>query len=151
MARSLHLPVDFGHVLMFRRAVGYPDDGVLDSADPPAPPPTFVASSAHFDADYPLRPRAGAPWPPGNRGGASSGEESNSRMLHAEQHYDFHRQPRVGEVLTAEIRDGATWTKEGRQGTMQFAEILTEFRDEAGEPVVTSRAVRVTLPPQGQS
>src|ERR1700722_18057698 len=56
-------------------------------------PPTFVQTSAHFDPDYPLRPRAGEPW-------LGSGRTSTGRLvtsdgevtvLHAEQHYEYHR------------------------------------------------------------
>jgi hypothetical protein len=47
-------------------------------------------------------------------------------------------------VLTPTLREGETWTKEGRRGgTMTFAENIVEYRDAAGELVVTARGVGV--------
>jgi hypothetical protein len=35
------------------------------------------------------------------------------------------------------------WEKHGRSGRLRFREQITEFRDEAGELVVTARSVSV--------
>jgi hypothetical protein len=76
-------------------------------------------------------------------GGGNSGGGGGSG-LHAEQHYEYHRTPRVGDVLTATTRPGERWEKAGRRGgKLLFAESITEFRDEDGELVVTARAVTV--------
>ena len=48
-------------------------------------------------------------------------------------------------MLTPSTQPGKSWTREGRRGgTMQFRESVTEWRDEAGELVVTTRSVGVT-------
>jgi hypothetical protein len=47
-------------------------------------------------------------------------------------------------VLTATTLEGETWTKEGRRGgTMTFSEHIIEYRNPAGELVVTARGVGV--------
>jgi acyl dehydratase len=163
-------PVESGHVLMFARAIGDPNP-VYSDPDHAAStevggiiaPPTFVQASAQFDPEYGLRPRIGRPWfgsgktpsglqrpapaegdekpaadrPAGGGGGGGSG-------LHAEQHYEYHRPLRVGDVLTATTTPGKRWEKQGRRaGTLVFAETITEYRNQDGELVVTARGVGV--------
>lgn len=133
-------------------------------------PPTFVQASAQFDPDYGLRPKIGQPWfgsgkePSGARRGpapapASSSEGSSSggggggrsgggggggTGLHAEQHYEYHRALRPGDVLTPTGKPGKTWEKEGRRaGKLVFNEGITEYRDQNGELVITARTVGV--------
>jgi hypothetical protein len=63
-------PIEAGQVLAFARAIGdqdpqyarVADTEVSDLADVVPPPPTYVRASAHFDPEYPLRPRPGARW-----------------------------------------------------------------------------------------
>ncbi len=156
-------PVEASHILMFARAIADPNPIYADAEYAKGTevggviaPPTFVQASAQFDPDYPLRPRIGAPWfgsgkePTGaKRGsGSGSGEGSssggNGGSLHAEQHYEYHRPLRAGEVLTATARPGRSWEKEGRRGgTLQFSESIIEYRTLDGELVVTARGVGV--------
>ena len=64
--------------------------------------------------------------------------------LPAEQRYEYHRPVRAGDVLTATTRPGNRWTKTGRRGgTLNFMEFVTEYRDPAGELVVTATSVGV--------
>jgi acyl-CoA thioesterase FadM len=63
--------------------------------------------------------------------------------LHAEQHFEYHRPLRIGDVLTSTTRAGEGWEKEGRSGKLVFSEAITEYRDAAGELVVTARSVGV--------
>ena len=166
-------PIEAGHVLMFARSIGDPNPVYADEEQAKASevggliaPPTFVQASAQFDPDYGLRPRIGQPWfgsgrtpsglqrggdrdeSEGERGGGD-GKKSDAKPrrgggLHAEQHYTYHRTPRVGDVLTATTRPGDTWEKHGRRaGTLVFSESITEYRDQDGELVVTARAVGV--------
>ena len=53
------VPIEAGHVLAFRRAVGELD-AELDEAAPA--PPTFLMAADHFDPDYGRRPRHREPW-----------------------------------------------------------------------------------------
>lgn len=147
-------PVEATHIMMFARAVGDlnpvyhdADAAVTIAAGGIIAPPTFVQASAQFDPDYPLRPRIGEPWF-GSGATASgvdrSGGSSGGSGLHAEQHFTYHRPLRAGETLRATTSDGATWTKQSaRAGTLTFREHITEYRNDAGELVVTSRSVGV--------
>ena len=64
--------------------------------------------------------------------------------LHAEQHFEYHRHIGPGDVLTAEVKPGKTWEKEGkRSGKLVFSETITEYRDQNGELAITARGVGV--------
>ncbi len=162
-------PVEAGHIMMFARAIGDPNP-IYSDAEYAAgtavgsliAPPTFVQSSAQYDDDYPLRPRIGQPWfgsggtatgiepaaapadDAKSSGGSSGGGGGNGGVLHAEQHYEYHRPLLAGEVLTATNLPGRTWEKEGRRGgSLSFTESITEYRTVDGELVVTARGVGV--------
>lgn len=138
---DLRFPVEAGHVLMFTRTLGTADpNGGLPAPGDPAPP-TFVIASAQFDPGSPLRPRPGTPWH--GSGGDTGLVREGAGGLHAEQHFTYYRPVRVGDVLTAATRTGEEWEKQGRAGRLRFSELITEFRDEAGELVVTARMVSV--------
>jgi acyl dehydratase len=135
-------------------------------------PPTFVAAAAQFDPDYGLRPRPDVPWfgsgkhpsgamrprpaaapaaAEGEGGGAAraagatrggGGGGGGGGGLHAEQHYEYHRHVRPGDVLTAKSRPGRTWEKESkRAGKLKFRETITEYYDQNGELVIVARGV----------
>jgi acyl dehydratase len=152
-------PVEAGHIMMFARSIGddnpvYYDEEAAKKTEAGGviAPPTFVQSSAQFDPDYFLRPKIGQAWfgsgknptgivrteGGGGRGGGGGGG------LHAEQHYEYHRPLRAGDVLTATTFPGKTWEKEGRRsGKLVFSESVTEYRNQDGELVVTARGVGV--------
>jgi N-terminal half of MaoC dehydratase len=134
-------PVEAGHVLTFARALGAADPASGLPAAGDAVPPTFAIASAQFDPDYRLRPRPGAPWH--GSGGDPGLVTEGAGGLHAEQHFTYHRPVRVGDVLAGLTRPGQEWEKHGRSGRLRFREQITEFRDEAGELVVTARSVSV--------
>ena len=65
-------------------------------------------------------------------------------MLHGEQRFEYHQPLRPGMVLHASSQPGKSWEKEGRRGgMMRFSEIITEYRDESGERVVTETSVGI--------
>jgi hypothetical protein len=150
-------PVEFSHIMMFARSVGddnpiYHDPDYAKTTEPGSviAPPTFVQASAQFDPDYSLRPKPGKPWFGSGKEATgvkreSSGEGGgNGGGLHAEQHFEYHRALRPGDVLTATNKPGKTWEKEGRRGgKLLFSENVTEYRDQKGELVVTARGVGV--------
>lgn len=151
-------PVEAGHVMMFARSVGDPNPIYHDEAHAKETevghviaPPTFVQSSAQFDPDYFLRLKPGQPWfgsgkeptgaAPRSGGGGGGGGGTG---LHAEQHFEYHRHLRPGDVLTAENKPGKSWEREGRRGgKLHFNESVTEYRDQNGELVITARSVGV--------
>jgi hypothetical protein len=124
-------------------------------------PPTFAMASVSFDPDWPLRPRPGQPWRGSGRtpSGAAGqeGPDGNERAprevgLHAEQHFEYHRHIRPGDVLTVTERPGRYWEKDGsRGGRMHFFEVISEYRDQDCSPVITARrvGVRIERPQEG--
>lgn len=76
-------------------------------------------------------------------GSASGGNAGNGGALHAEQEFTYHRPIRPGDVLSATSHAGKRWEKEGRSGKLEFAESITEYRDQTGQLVVTARGVGV--------
>src|SRR5271168_1946420 len=121
-------PVEASHILMFARSVG-DDNPIYADADYAAKteaggiiaPPTFAQSSAQFDPDYFLRPKPGQPWfgsgknPSGIQRAAGGGGGGGGGGLHAEQHFEYHRHLRPGDVLTAETKPGNTWERESKR------------------------------------
>ena len=147
-------PVEATHIMMFARAVGdtnriYHDQDYAQGAEPGAiiAPPTFGRACSQFDPGYHLRPRPGEPWfgsGKGPTGLPAGGEAPSSGGLHAEQHFEFHRHIKAGDVLTVSARPGESWEKEGkRSGKLRFTETIVEYRDQSGELVLTARAVGV--------
>ncbi len=150
-------PVEASHILMFARSVGdyneiYADEEYAKTTEPGSviAPPTFVQASAQFDPDYFLRPKPGKPWfgsgkePTGVKKESGSGGGGGGGGLHAEQHYEYHRHPKPGDILTATVKPGKKWEKQGkRSGKLLFSETVTEYRDQNGELVVTARSVGV--------
>lgn len=150
-------PVEASHILMFARSVGdyneiYADEEYAKTTEPGSiiAPPTFVQASAQFDPDYFLRPKPGKPWlgsgkePTSIKKEDSGGGGGGGGGLHAEQHYEYHRHPKPGDVLTATVKPGKKWEKQGkRSGKLLFSETITEYRDQNGELVVTARSVGV--------
>ena len=146
-------PVEAGHIMLFARAVGddnkiYYDENYAKNTEPGAiiAPPTFVQASAQFDPDYRLRPKIGQPWFGSGKEatGVTQSSGGGGTGLHAEQHYEYHRHPKAGDILTATVKPGQTWEKQGRRsGKLIFTETITEYRDQKGELVVTARGVGV--------
>lgn len=149
-------PIEASHVMMFARSIGdaneiYYDEEYATGTEPGAiiAPPTFVQASAQFDPDYFLRPKIGEEWFGSAKGPTGitkkkEGGGGGGGGLHAEQHYVYHRTPKVGDVLTAEVKPGKSWEKEGRRGgKLMFSETVTEYRDQNGELVVTATGVGV--------
>jgi acyl dehydratase len=155
--------VEASHIMMFARAIGDPNPVYHDEAAAEAgeaggiiAPPTFAQASAQFDPDYPLRPKIGEPWmgsgaeatgiKPKEKGSSDDAPTGmGARGLHAEQHFEYHRHLRPGDVLSATVKPGERWEKHSkRAGTSSFSETVTEYRDQNGELVITARGVGVT-------
>lgn len=125
-------PVEAGHIVMFARSIGDPNPVYYDEDQAKeagavgiVAPPTFIQASAQFNPDYPLRPKIGQPWfgsgkePTGvQRTRSSSGEGGGGGVgLHAEQHYEYHRPIRPGDVLTPTNKEGRSWSARGARAT----------------------------------
>ena len=77
------------------------------------------------------------------------------RILHGEEEYVFHGPPpAVGQSLTVDARVDDRWEKEGKRGgTMRFARIVREYRDDAGRLVAEQRSIIVETarPPEKET
>jgi hypothetical protein len=143
-------PIEAGQVLAWTSAIEDENPVFRDRAAAQAvglsdiaAPPTFVQASAHFDPDYPLRPNPGVEWFGSGRGPGTH-DKRGAGVLHAEQHFEYHRPLVVGDVLTATVEPGETWEKVGRRGgKLTFGEQFTYYRDQSGEPVVTAKVIWV--------
>lgn len=101
--------------------------------DRPVIPPTFLTTAFFWET----RTRGSNPW--------EKVEMDQKRGVHAEQEYIFHGPPpRAGTRLTCTSRIETIFEKEGRRGgTMTFAVMVTEFRDESGALVAEGRLTGV--------
>jgi len=150
--KKITFPVEATHIMMFARAIGdyraeyHDEDAAKDTeAGGIIAPPTFPQAVAQFDPEYHLRLKPGQPWfGSGKNPSGIEGKPSSSGGLHAEQHYEFHRQLRPGDVLTVTTKPGKTWERESkRAGKLIFSERVTEYHDQNGELVCTARGVGV--------
>lgn len=141
-------PIEASHIRMFAYAIG--DDSPVFSDTRYAQqhgfegvlaPPTFAVADVHFDPESGLRRRS-RPKPDSTGGPAAP--SGGGTGLHAEQHYEYHRPLHAGDVLTKVSFPGKTWEKEGRRaGKLVFSEVVSEYRDQNGELVLTARMVGV--------
>lgn len=152
MADKIKFPVEASHIMMFARSVGdtnpiYHDEEYAKKTEVGhiTAPPTFPRAVAQFDPDYHLRWRPNEPWfGSGKNPSSIEGKPKSSGGLHAEQHFEYHRPLKPGDVLTVTTKPGKSWEKESkRAGKLMFTETIQEFRDQNGELVVTSRGVGV--------
>ena len=152
MSEEINMPVEATHIMMFARAIGDdnpiyrdPEYGAKSEPNSIIAPPTFARSVAQFDPNHALRLRPGKKWfGSGRNPSGLTGKASSSGGLHAEQHFEYHRQLKPGDQLSVTSLDGDTWEKESkRAGKLKFAETVQEFRDQNGELGITMRSVVV--------
>lgn len=155
-------PVEYSHIMMFARSVGddnpiYHDEEYARKTEVGGiiAPPTFAQASAQFDPAFFLRPQVGKPWfgsgrtptgavPKAKTEGEKKEGGGGGGGLHAEQHFEYHRHLRPGDVLSVTVLPGRKWEKEGkRSGKLKFSESISEYRDQKGELVITARSVGV--------
>ena len=155
--RRFLFPIESGQVLHFARAIGDPDPvfrdpdyAALAMSGRIVPPPTFLIAAHHFDPECPLRPAPGeaapgtgvipidGPVPPSTR----------PRGLHAEETFVYHRHPKIGEMLTVDVRAGDVRRKEGRDSTLEFKDTLWEYRDAEGALIATASWSSVYVHPR---
>lgn len=121
------MPVERGKIREFAAAMQSSNDAYV--GPDAVVPPTFLTTSAQWA-------------PPGAR--VPHGFE-RARLLHGEQEYVFHGAlPVAGQTLHASEYIANRYEKEGKRGgTMRFAVIVTEFRDDAGELVAEARSTLI--------
>ena len=108
-------------------------------------PPTYPFAMHHWGAFAELQPEgAGGSHPMVEAIGALMA--GGGLILHGEQEFLYHRQPLVGDVLTASgsVKDVYEKTSSGGK-TMTFVITETVWSDAAGNPVVTSTMTMLHL------
>jgi hypothetical protein len=70
-------------------------------------------------------------------------------ILHGEEEFEFHRSPRVGETLTGTGVISDVYEKDSSSATMEFYVREMDWRDQAGEPVVTERFTLIVRAKKG--
>jgi hypothetical protein len=152
-------PVDLTTIMLFASALGetnraYYDDEYAQKNDLGGviPPPTFAMAGSHWNPNAGLRGVRQIPAPPPRPApkesepseSKSGGGVDISRLLHGEQRFIYHKPLHPGTVLAVTNKPGKRWEKQGKRGgTMQFSETITEYRDEAGELVITAVSVGI--------
>lgn len=130
--------VEEGKIREFARATKSTNSVYLPENGPPSVSPvTFLASSVLWAG------RKNSPW--------GEARLDWGRVLHGEQEFGFPGPPPgAGAVLTAQTRIERIYEKHGRRGgTMQLAELVTEYRDESGALVAESRSTVIETGPAG--
>ena len=124
---STKVRVESGPVRAFARAVT--DASPQYAADGAVVPPTFPFSWSYW----------------GTIEGSTKGlpidklRGPGRMILHGEQEFVYHRHPKVGDVLEGSARISDVYEKDTSSATMEFYVRETDWRDEAGETVVTER------------
>jgi acyl dehydratase len=144
-AGTSRVVVERGPIAIFAEAVldedpVYYDAGTAEGAGfsgIPAPP-TFPFVMDHWGK---FRELQESDAPPPNPLGAALGPlvAKGGLILHGEQEFVYHRPVVVGDVLLGEGRVLDAYQKESRGRTMTFVVIETNWTDESGAPVVTTR------------
>jgi acyl dehydratase len=160
MADGFDFPVDLTSIMLFASAIGetnkiYYDEEYAEKTPLGGviAPPSFPIAAAHWNPNHPLRGVRRIPEPPPSpprdpasekSGSGGGGGGSLTRLLHGEQRFAWHKPMRPGMRLVVTTRPGKSWSKEGRRGgTMNFSEVISEYRDESGELVCTATSVGI--------
>jgi hypothetical protein len=134
---SFEVPIERGKVMEFARATQSKNPAYSTAA--PVIPPTFLTT-------------AGMVWEPREENVMAQLDIDIRRILHGEEEYVFHGPPpRAGQTLIVTSRLGDQWEKEGKRGgTMKFARMVREYRDESGNLVAeqTTTLVQTSRPPK---
>jgi N-terminal half of MaoC dehydratase len=118
------MDLERGKIREFARATGSANPAYL-AGDDPVIPATFLISAFFWQAG------AADPW--------ELVAMDKARGRHAEQEFVFHGPPpRAGQRLVGTSRVTEVYEKQGRNGTLTFAVMVTEFRDEDGSLVASA-------------
>lgn len=120
-------PVERGKIREFARATMTSNPDYLEDPEPVIEPTWLVTSSFWTPA--------GLPNPMAALG------INLARLLHGGQEFVFHGSPpQAGDLISNESWVDKIYEKQGKRGgTMRFAEIVTEYKDQTGTVVAESR------------
>jgi hypothetical protein len=128
VGEPFEIEIERGKIYEFSRAL-HSEHPSYTRAEAPISPPTFLTTMFFWEA----RVENSNPW--------DLVKMSQERGVHGEQEYIFHGPPpKAGTKLTARSRIDKIFEKKGgRGGTLSFAIMVTEFRDQAGKLVAEAK------------
>ena len=146
--------VDAAPVRLFARAVKstnpiYESERAAHEAgfDRVPVPPTFTFVMSDAGAYPDLQPAGGTGSMYSASGlDASSAFTRGGLYLHGEQHFTYHRQVAVGDVLEGRLRTSQPVTRTARRGPMEVTWFQTRWSDLEGKPVVDELTVSLYFP-----
>jgi MaoC dehydratase-like protein len=144
--------VDPGPVAVFARAVKdanplYRSEQAAHAAgfDRVPTPPTFTFVMSDSGAFPDLQPAEGTGSMYAGGGGAGAFAR-DGLFLHGEQHFTYHRQVEVGDVLEGRLRTSKPVARTARRGPMEVTWFQTQWTETDGTPVVTEQIVSLFFP-----
>jgi hypothetical protein len=151
---TVRVRVDAAPVAVFARAVKdtsriyRSEQAALEAGFDRVPvPPTFTFVMSDSGAYPDLQPAGGT----GSMysvagGGAGAAFARDGLFLHGEQHFTYHRQVEVGDVLDGRLRTSKPVARTARRGPMEVTWFQTRWTDAEGTPVVTEQIVSLFFP-----
>jgi peroxisomal enoyl-CoA hydratase 2 len=110
-------------------------------------PPTFTFVMSDSGAYPDLQPAGGAGSMYAASGhDAGAGFARDGLYLHGEQHFTYHRQVSVGDVLEGRMRTSTPVARTARRGPMEVTWFQTHWTDVDGSPVVDEQIVSLFFP-----
>jgi acyl dehydratase len=107
--------------------------------DIPVPPTFFFSAAGHWGAYPEEQPADGQPAQNPTMEIIGKLMAKGGMVLHGEQEFVYHRPIVVGERLTSEGKVVDLYEKQSGERTMTFLVTENEYRDQAGELVLTTR------------
>lgn len=120
--------IEQGKVREFLLAIG--DDNPVFAVDDPPLPPTFPALFPFWGAG-------------GLEGVLNEIGVQVWNVLHSEQEYEYLAPIHVGDTVTAQPHITDIYTKDARSGKLEFVELVTDYTNQDGIPVLKERALIV--------
>jgi len=105
----------------------------------PVPPTFFFSAAGHWGAYPEAQPADSTPAANPTMEIIGQLMAKGGMVLHGEQEFTYHRPIVVGETLTSEGKVADLYEKPAGERTMTFLVTETEYRDESGQLVLTSR------------
>ncbi|HEV7526290.1 MAG TPA: MaoC family dehydratase N-terminal domain-containing protein [Acidimicrobiia bacterium] len=151
---AVRVQVDHAPVALFARAVKdtsavYRSETAAHSAgfDRVPVPPTFTFVMSDSGAYPDLQPAGGT----GSMYAASGHDAAQAfardgLFLHGEQHFAYHRQVCVGDVLEGRLRTSRPVARTARRGPMEVTWFQTHWTELDGTPVVDEQIVSLFFP-----
>lgn len=150
----VRVEIERGPVMLFARAVKDANPiyasgrAALDAGFERIPvPPTYTFVMASAGAFPDIQPEGGTGSMYANPGGDAAGAFARDGLfLHGEQHFTYHRQVQVGDVLEGRLRTSKPISRQARRGPMEVTYFQTTWTDLSGAPVVEERIVSLFFP-----